>query len=68
MDKITIEKTVDSAFDKCLEEIRPLVSRELYPAAFANEYSWMRVQAVFDLQNKAIRKAMKSIMIDLLSD
>lgn len=68
MDKITIEKTVDSAFDKCLEEIRPLVSRELHPNAFADEYSWLRVQTVFDLQNKAIRKAMKTIMIDLLSD
>ena len=44
MDKATIEKAVDSAFDSCLSEIYPLVSQELYPAAFANEYSWLRVK------------------------
>lgn len=63
MDKATIEKAVDSAFDSCLSEIYPLVSQELYPAAFANEYSWLRVKNVFDLQNSAIRKAVKKLCL-----
>lgn len=68
MDKTLIEKAVDSAFDLSLEEIRPLINRELYPAAFANEHSWLRVKAVFDLQNSAIRKAVKRALSDLLSE
>ena len=68
MDKTSIEKAVDSAFDSSLEEIRPLINRELYPAAFANEYSWLKVKAVFDLQHSAIRKAVKRALSDLLSE
>ena len=67
MDKSAIEKTVDSAFDSCLSEISPLVNQELYPAAFANEYSWLRVKTVFDLQNSAIRKAVKKALSDVLA-
>ena len=68
MDKATIEKAVDSAFDSCLSEIYPLVSQELYPAAFANEYSWLRVKNVFDLQNSAIRKAVKKALSVILTN
>lgn len=66
MDKASIEKTVDAAFASCLEEIQPLINRELYPAAFANEYSWLRVKAVFNLQNEAISKALKKVLIEIL--
>ena len=68
MDSSLIEKAVDSAFDLCIKEIEPQINCELYPAAFANEYSWLRVRAVFDLQNRAIRKAIKIAMTDLLAE
>ena len=67
MEKTAIEKAVDTAFDSCLAEIYPLVDRELYPAAFANEYSWLRVKAVFDLQNSAIRQAVKQALSNVLT-
>ena len=67
MDKSVIEKAVDSAFDSCLSEIYPLVDQELYPVAFANEHSWLRVKAVFNLQNSAIRKAVKKALSDVLA-
>lgn len=67
MDKSVIEKAVDSAFNSCLSEIYPLVDQELYPAAFANEHSWLRVKAVFNLQNSAIRKAVKKALSDVLA-
>lgn len=63
-----IEKIVDSAFDKALESIRPAVNRELYPAAFANENSWLHVKSVFDLQNAAVRKAVKEALSAILSE
>lgn len=68
MQKSEIEKIVDSAFDKALEDIRPAVNCELYPAAFANEYSWLRVKGVFDLQNAAIRKAVKEALSIIFND
>lgn len=63
-----IEKIVDSAFDKALDSIRPAVNSELYPAAFADEYSWLHVKSVFDLQNAAMRKAVKEALSNILSE
>lgn len=68
MSHMDIEKIVDSAFDKALDDIRPAVNRELYPAAFADEYSWLRVKSVFDLQNAAIRKAVKEALSSILNE
>lgn len=68
VNKKEIEKIVDSAFDRAFEGIRPAVNRELYPAAFVDEYSWLHVKNVFDLQNAAIRKAVKEALSDILSE
>lgn len=67
MDKMQIEKIVDASFNTALANIQPAVNAELYPAAFANEYSWLRVKAVFDLNNAAIRKAVKESFVQLLA-
>lgn len=66
MDKSSIEKAVDKAFDESLQKIRPFVNKELYPAAFANEYSWLHVKSVFNHQNKAMREAMKMALCEIL--
>lgn len=68
MNKESIEKIVDTAFDSCFADIQPLIKRELYPAAFANPHSWLKVTAAIDLQNLAIRKAVKQILSETLSD
>jgi len=68
MQTAEIEKIVDSTFDKALREIQPKVNMELRPDAFANEYSWLRVKAVFDLNNSAIRKAVKDALVSILGD
>ena len=67
MDKAKIERVVYSSFDKALSYIQPAVNLELYPAAFANEFSWLRVKAVFELNNAAIRRAVKESLVDLLT-
>jgi len=66
MKKSEIERIVDASFNSALNEIQPYVNRELYPAAFANEYSWLRVKAVFDLQNKAMCAAVKNALSEIL--
>ena len=68
MNRSEIEKIVDSSFDQALRAIRPRVDKELYPAAFANQYSWLRVKAVFDLQNQAMRAAVKDVLSQLLAE
>ena len=68
MNKAEIEKVVDESFDNALKGIRARVDSELYPAAFANQYSWLRVKAVFDLQNQAMRAAVKDALSQLLSE
>lgn len=68
MKKTDVEQIVDSAFDKALNAIMPLVNRELHPGAFANEYSWLRVKSVFDLQNAAIRDAVKESLSNILGE
>ncbi len=67
MTKNDIEKAVDISFDKALSRIKPAINRELYPAAFADEYSWLRVQAALELNNAAIRSAVKEALVALLA-
>ena len=68
MTKVDISKAVDTAFDSALDEIQGPVNMELYPDAFANEYSWLRVKRVFELQNVAMRKAVKIALTELFTD
>lgn len=67
MQKDEIEMIVDTAFDKALSSIEPAVNQELYPAAFANEHSWLTVKNIFKLTNAAIRKAVKEALCSILS-
>lgn len=66
MERKELEKIVDDCFDKELAGIQGKMSMELYPAAFANEYSWLHVKAAIDLNNQAIRRAMKSAIAQVL--
>lgn len=68
MDRTMIEKTVDKCFDEAIGQISGRVNMELYPDAFANEYSWLRVKAVFDLSNQAMRNAVRASLVALLSN
>lgn len=67
MNRQEIEKIVDTCFDRELGQIQQKVSMELYPAAFANECSWLRVKAVFELNNQAIREAVKTSLAEILN-
>lgn len=66
--KSEIERAVDSAFDKAHEKMQVVMEKELYPAVFANEYSHLRVKAVFNMQNAVIREAVKTVLSEILSE
>ena len=59
---------VDAAFDNAMKAIQPRMESELYPAAFADSSSWLRVKNAIDLNNAAIRQAVKTALRDLLPE
>ena len=63
-----IEKLVDESFEKAFNNIRAQVDRELCPNAFADQYSWLRVKTVFELQNQATCAAVRSALSQLLAE
>lgn len=67
MDNSEIKKVVNTAFDRALSSIEPEVSMELRPDLFANEYTWLRVKNIFDLNNSAIRKAVTEALCTILN-
>ena len=66
MEKSTIEQVVDAAFDKALKEVQRPIALELYPAAFADDNSWQHVTKAIELNNSAIRDAVKAILAEQL--
>ena len=66
MENDRICSAVDAAFDNALKAIQPRMEGELYPAAFADSYSWLRVKNAIDLNNAAIRQAVKAALSELL--
>lgn len=63
-----INAAVDNAFDAALKAIQPRLERELYPAAFADSHSWLCVKNAIDLNNAAIRQAVKTALSELLPE
>ena len=68
MDKEKINSVVDSAFDSSFENWSKQIERELYPAAFANEYSWSRVKNSMQVNNSFLKEALKHVLSELLCE
>lgn len=68
MDKDKINSVVDSAFDSSFENWSSKIERELYPAAFTNEYSWLRVKQSIMINNAFLKEALKQSLAELLKD
>lgn len=64
-----ISQIVDSAFDSAFSNWSKSIEKELYPDAFADKHSWIRVKNSFSLNNAAIKEAVKqSLTKALFSD
>lgn len=68
MNNKDIEKIIDTSFDTAFSSWNKQIERELYPAAFANEYSWLRVKNSIKLNNLLLKEALKLSLIELLKD
>ena len=66
VDANKINKSVDSAFDDAFKAWDEAMHRDLYPAAFANEYSWLRVKSSLSNNNAFLKEALKSSLKKIL--
>lgn len=68
MTKQEIKTIVEKCFDSSLSSFSQNMSRELYPAAFADEYSWLHVKNAISINNTLIKEAVSNALSELLSD
>mgnify|MGYP001853006604 CR=1 FL=1 len=65
MDRSKINSAVDSAFDSAFKNWSHQIEKELYPAAFADEYSWLRVKNSVKINNEFLKAALKEALAEL---
>lgn len=65
MDKERIAAIVDAAFDISFKNWSSKIERELYPSAFTDEYSWIRVKNSIALNNSFLKEALKTALTEL---
>lgn len=63
-----INEIVDKAFAEAFSQWEKSIEKELYPAAFADQYSWLRVKGAISVNNAALKNAIKLSLSRLLSD
>lgn len=67
MEKSKIDSAIDSAFDSAFKNWSAQIQRELYPAAFTNEYSWLRVKKSLEINNALLKEALKQSLSELFN-
>ena len=61
MKKSKINSVVDSAFDSAFSKWSSEIERELYPSAFVDECSWLRVKAAMEINNSFFKRSIKAV-------
>lgn len=62
-----IESAIDTAFETSFENWTKKIESELYPAAFANDSSWLAVKNALIINNQFLKAALKESLSELLS-
>lgn len=68
MNKEQINAIIDSSFDIAFNNWSNKIERELYPSAFTDEYSWLRVKKSIQINNSFLKEALKHSLSEILSD
>ena len=63
-----INSVVDASFDKAFADLSENLRNELFPGAFANAYSWLRVKNSLEINNNHLKEALKQSLKELLID
>lgn len=68
LDSKQICDIVDESFSSAFKAWSRQIESELYPAAFANEYSWLCVKNSLKINNDILKEALKQSLSKLLAD
>lgn len=68
MNSDKISEIIDNSFDAVFSTWSKQIEKELYPSAFADEYSWLRVKSSLNINNGFLKESLKHILIELLSE
>lgn len=68
MDRDKISEIVDTAFDSTFSTWSKQIEKDLYPSAFVDEYSWLRVKNTLKVNNLFLKNSLKQILIEVLSE
>lgn len=68
MDRDKISEIVDTAFDSTFSTWSKQIEKDLYPSAFADEYSWLRVKNSLKVNNLFLKSSLKQILVEVLSE
>lgn len=68
MDSDKIKQIVDDSFESIFSTWSEQIEHDLYPSAFANQYSWLKVKKSLDQNNRFLKEALKSVLIELLAE
>ena len=68
MDRDKISEIVDTAFDSTFSTWSKQIEKDLYPSAFVDEYSWLRVKNSLNVNNLFLKNSLKQILIEVLSE
>lgn len=68
MDSNKVKETVDASFDSVFATWSRQIEKDLYPSAFADPYSWLKIKNSLDKNNQFLKEALKSTLIELLCE
>lgn len=68
MDRDKISEIVDTAFDSTFSTWFKQIEKDLYPSAFADEYSWLRVKNSLKVNNLFLKNSLKQVLTEVLSE
>ena len=68
MDADKISKVIDTSFDSVFSSWSRKIEKDLYPSAFADEYSCLRVKDSLKTNNLFLKESLKQVLIELLAD
>ena len=68
MNQKEIEDIVVSSFDEVFSNWKSKIEKELYPAAFANNSSWLRVKNAVMINNEYLQKAISTSLIKVIAE
>lgn len=68
MESSKIKQIIDSSFESAFNSWEKQIESELYPDAFVDEYSWLRVKNALKINNRFLKESLQISLTEILKD